>query len=899
MTASTGALSAALPQRYRLLRHLGEGGMATVYLAEDLKHHRKVALKVLRPELAAIIGAERFLKEIEVTANLQHPNILPLYDSGEADTYLYYVMPYVEGESLRDKLNREKQLPVEETVEIARGVAAALQFAHEHGVIHRDIKPENVLLQSGQPVVADFGIALAISQAGGTRLTETGLSLGTPHYMSPEQASGDRQLDARTDIYSLGAMVYEMLTGDPPYSGNTVQAVVAKILTETPSPISRTRSLVPHNVEAAVEKALAKAPADRFGSAAKFAEALVNPAFTLAHTIAVGVRPAPAAWSWNRLSVLLLALAVVSTAAALWGWFRPAPAKPVSRFSIRLSGGDALAPTFTGRFALSPDGRRMVYLGSAEQGTRLWVREWDALRPMSLPGTDGAQNPFFSPDGSRVGFVTTTNNPRAVKVVSLAGGPPLTITDSLVDLGGASWGRDGYIYFDGRLPGDGIARVPETGGLPEAVTMPDSSRREVRHIQPEALPNGRGVLFGVVGRGTLSGFPAGRDVAVVDLATGRHHVLLEGFSPRYTASGHLLYVTTAGSLMAAPFDPDRLELTGGPVAVVDGVGQRFEQADVAVSTNGTLIYVAGSSAPSPAELVWVTREGTATGVDPAWPGIFNSVSLSPDGRRLAVGVRQGAGSHVWVKQLERGPAVKLTFEGDVNLRPAWTPDGRQLAFIAQRGQNRYLYSAMADGSAPARLLRDGTRTTDETEYSEAAYSADGEWLVYRAMQNLFAVRTRGDTARVTLVVSPYSETRPALSPDGQWLAYASDETGRDEIYVRPFPSTASAKWQLSTNGGTEPVWARSGRELFYKNAHNQLVLAAVLPGEAFTVGEQRVLFSAAEYLADRWAQTYDVAPDGSRFVMIRQSSATGAEEELIVVENFFEELKAKVKRSRD
>ncbi|MFQ5551660.1 MAG: serine/threonine-protein kinase, partial [Gemmatimonadales bacterium] len=275
MSSRPSELTAALARRYSIDREIGQGGMATVYLAEDMKHHRQVAVKVLRPELAAILGGERFLKEIEVTAGLQHPNILPLYDSGEAASFLYYVMPYLEGESLRDKLNRETQLGLEETVQLAREISGALQFAHDRGVVHRDIKPENILLQAGQALVADFGIALAVSQAGGTRLTETGLSLGTPHYVSPEQATGDRDVDSRSDVYSLGAMVYEMLTGEPPHTGNTRQAIVAKVLTDTPIPISRTRNLVPANVEAAVQRALAKSPADRFTDADGFAAALI------------------------------------------------------------------------------------------------------------------------------------------------------------------------------------------------------------------------------------------------------------------------------------------------------------------------------------------------------------------------------------------------------------------------------------------------------------------------------------------------------------------------------------------------------------------------------------------------------------------------------------------------
>src|SRR5213595_3360007 len=279
MSDALERLGAALAEHYAIERQIGAGGMATVYLARDLKHDRAVALKVLRPELAAVLGIERFLSEIRVTAHLQHPHILPLFDSGQAGGLIYYVMPYVEGESLRHRLEREKQLPIEEAVRLASGIASALDYAHRHGVIHRDIMPENILFQDGEAVVADFGIALALSAAAGSRLTETGLSLGTPQYMSPEQATGDRLIDSRSDIYSLGAVLYEMLAGEPPHTGPTVQSVIAKLLTERPTRIRTVRDTVPEGIDAAVAKALAKVPADRFGGAAEFAAALaVSPA---------------------------------------------------------------------------------------------------------------------------------------------------------------------------------------------------------------------------------------------------------------------------------------------------------------------------------------------------------------------------------------------------------------------------------------------------------------------------------------------------------------------------------------------------------------------------------------------------------------------------------------------
>ncbi|MHC4294954.1 MAG: serine/threonine-protein kinase, partial [Planctomycetota bacterium] len=340
-------LREAFANRYAVERELGEGGMATVYLATDLKHHRQVAIKVLRPELAAVLGAERFVQEIKTTANLQHPHILPLFDSGEADGFLYYVMPFIDGESLRDKLNRETQLGVEEAVKITTEVADALDYAHRQNVIHRDIKPENILLHDGRPMVADFGIALAVSAAAGGRKTETGLSLGTPHYMSPEQATAEKDITARSDLYSLGSVLYEMLTGEPPHTGGSAQAIIMKIVTEPADPVTKIRKSVPAHVAAATAKSLEKLAADRFESAAKFAEALTNPAFTLPTTRTTMVAGVQASWQWNRLSIAATALTAVAIVVALWGWLRPQPEvpKPVSRYSVAIPEEEAL---FTG-----------------------------------------------------------------------------------------------------------------------------------------------------------------------------------------------------------------------------------------------------------------------------------------------------------------------------------------------------------------------------------------------------------------------------------------------------------------------------------------------------------------------------------------------------------------------
>ncbi len=412
---SLDSLRASLADRYTIERELGQGGMATVYLAEDLKHHRRVAIKVLRPELSAVIGAERFVREITTIASLQHPHILGLIDSGEVEGTAYYVMPFVEGESLRDRLVREKQLPIGDAVRIAGEVAGALDYAHRHGVIHRDIKPENILLHDGSALVADFGIALAARSAG-TRMTETGMSLGTPHYMSPEQAMGEREITARSDVYALGCVTYEMLVGEPPFTGPTAQAIIAKVMTGEPLALTVQRKTVPAHVEAAVMTALQKLPADRFESAKAFADALGNPGFTasMAGTVGAG---GIASMRKNRLFGATAVVAVLALLAAGWGWLRPqshqTPA--VIRYRIALDAVPSIRD-WSGELAISPDGNVLVHTGGPNGA--LLVRRRDELGFTPMPATEHAQGPFFSPDGASVGYFSSGR----LMVASLAGG---------------------------------------------------------------------------------------------------------------------------------------------------------------------------------------------------------------------------------------------------------------------------------------------------------------------------------------------------------------------------------------------------------------------------------------------------------------------------------------------
>jgi serine/threonine protein kinase len=588
MSEPVTRLNAALEGRYRIRREIGEGGMATVYLADDLRHERKVALKVLKPELAAVVGADRFLAEIRTTANLQHPHILPLFDSGEADSYLYYVMPHVEGETLRDRLEREKQLPVDEAVRIATDVAEALHSAHEQGIIHRDVKPANILMSKGRPLVADFGIALAVAEAGGGRLTETGLSMGTPFYMSPEQASADREPSAASDVYSLACVLYEMLVGDPPYMASSAQAVLAKILTEEARAPTAARASIPPNVDAAIKRALEKVPADRFTSAQDFAKALADPAFRygdVAATAAVGD-----AAVWKRLSIATSLSTVVLASVAAWALLRPEQLPPsVARFESPFREGQApLGPS-----EILRDGSGLVYVGagSGSSPSQLWLRRWDDLDARPIPGTEGARVSFsggllgVSPDGQEVAFVT--GGPGPLRVVPLAGGPSRTLIDLAWE---AFWSHDGWIYF--MTENLNLARVPSSGGVAQAVT--ELLEGESIHAFPHLLPDGNTLLFQVFHGG--AGIDA--EIWALDLETGDRRALLSGNNPRYAASGHLLFGSNDGRLMAAPFDPDAAEVTGEPTPVVEGVRNDPSRGHVTytISEDGTLAYVGGIAA---------------------------------------------------------------------------------------------------------------------------------------------------------------------------------------------------------------------------------------------------------------------------------------------------------------
>ncbi len=887
MTDAFARLTAALADRYRLERELGAGGMATVYLAQDLRHDRKVAVKVLRPELAAVIGAERFLAEIKTTANLQHPHILPLFDSGEADSFLFYVMPYVEGISLRDRVTREHQLPVDDAVRIAREVAGALDYAHRHGVIHRDIKPENILLHDGSALVADFGIALAASKAG-SRMTETGMSLGTPHYMSPEQAMGEREITARSDVYALGCVTYEMLAGEPPFTGPTAQAIIARVMTEEPRRLAIQRRSVPPQVEAAVLHALEKLPADRFATAAQFAEALAGQGPAITTRLAATSPGSFAAGAvWRRRFHFASAVALLAIGLGVWGWARARSAGPRPIEQRYISLGDSVqlqTEILTGPpLALSPDASRLAFVGDTL--ARLWIKRREALEPQLLPGTDHASSPVFSPDGRWLAYVADGH----LRKVRVEGGPSATIADSAGGGFGLAWLDDGTLVFPD-LSLLGLRRVSESGGA-VTVALPDSDFKGLAPMLPTPLPRARGVLFQACGSGCVT-----MGLHVLDLRSGRHRLLLNDVTMGwYLPSGHLLYVRRDGVALVAPFDLSTLEVRGAAVPVLQGVAQTLAITDLAWSASGTVVYAVGGLNATIVTLQQAGRGGVGAPFDPSWTGDFNSFALSPDGRRVAVGVSTpGAGLDIWIKQLDKGPFTRLTFSGR-DRRPAWSPDGREVAFVRDSGSGGDIYARAVDGGGSERRLVHLDRATQEVTWSH-----DGQWILVRTETgaagngDILAVRANGDSGMVRVATSASTELQPAMSPDGRWVAYASSDAGASQIFVRPFPNSDAGRWQVSNGGGTSPVWSADGRELFFMDDAGRLVAAELGAGTTFNVTELKPLFDARRFAHPGYHQAFEVTRDG-RFVFLAPPGAAAPTTRLVEVVNWFADLQAKLK----
>jgi eukaryotic-like serine/threonine-protein kinase len=875
-------LQVALVDRYRLERELGRGGMATVYLAQDLRHDRLVAVKVLRPELAAVIGAERFLAEIKTTAHLQHPHILPLFDSGQADTFLFYVMPFVEGESLRDRLTREKQLPIADAVRITTEVASALDYAHRHGVIHRDIKPENILLHDGQALVADFGIALAASRAGGTRMTETGLSLGTPQYMSPEQATAERELDARSDVYALGATTYEMLTGEPPFTGATTQAIIAKLMTESPRPLSVLRPTVSLPLEAAVLTALQKLPADRWPSAAAFADALAG---RTPSSVLVAARPADPRRSRAvrnaALGVLWLLSLVAAVAMARKYLVAAAGDSSVRQWNIALPDSAPVALTGPTPFgiwqravAISHQGNVVAYVAPKGQTTQLAIRRLDQLEVRVIPGTEGAYNPFFSPDGRWIGFFTGEE----LKKVPVDGGSPIALASGLVVSVGADWIDGDSILvanFEGALP----VWVPSSGGTPHPAATDSISR----NLQPSILA-GRHYVIGAAVGGLLvarsletgkSFMVTGRGLVPRDSTDAAERI--RGASPRYLPGGYLLSTMPGdGVLGAMPFDLVGMMPLGPAMPVVTGVRQEvsYGTGQYDIADDGTLVYIPGHNAEL-GVLAWTWQGGRLDTLPFPRSGYFGLL-LSPDGAHAMVRRLLAAGN------LYESLLIDLVRHQES--RP-W--DDRIAKSVAIWMDNERVYRCCGPDSVPeAYDVATGTsRPLPKPRHEVRAISPDGRWwfswrLNPKELSGDGFLEAAGDTATAPLPIGPGSWAS-SFSPDSRWLAVtALLRGGKRSIAVVPVPFDGR-RFEIATDG-EQPLWFPDGRRIVYRRGGQFMVVEVDTRNGHFVVSAPRPLPFGPSLRVPGWA--YGLAPDGRLLVIAGPGETTA--DHLNVITNF-------------
>jgi hypothetical protein len=794
-------LNAALEGRYRIERELGKGGMATVYLAADLRHERRVALKVLKPELAALVGAERFLTEIKTTANLQHPHVLPLFDSGEADGFLFYVMPHIEGESLRERLERDRQLPVDEAVSITKAVAQALQHAHDRGVVHRDVKPANILLQDGQPVVADFGIALAVSAGGAGRLTETGLSLGTPHYMSPEQAAGDQGVDHRSDIYALGCVLYEMLAGEPPFTGRTPQAVLARILTDEPRKLDEVRPTVPRNVADAVGSALQKLPADRFQAVQAFNTALANPAYRQGPS---GQLEAPGTAHTLRsrmhaVLTLILVIAAVSMGALLSrAQEGPAPAPPMA-FTL-LEGGLVEAVDIV-------DDGTVAWISQGQ----IHVRPAGSVESAPIPGIDAAGRSFaLDPGGGRLAYTDREMN---LWLVELPSGSRTRLWDGEQRgriLGQVAWSDEGWIYGSGVIDGENtLVRFSPVGDV-EIVWLPGDS------IIPAGVlpvPDGEGVFVYLYSAG------AARTVHLDPARGDTVSVAQDAVAAGWLAPNYLIFARPGeGTVRALRWDLASRTPIGPEVPLPTSSGTGTWGERFALSASGNLVHVTGGSGVDTRRAVdslshfyvWDGR-GSIERL-PIEPTDHPDAAISHDGRRVAY----TRGGDIRVFDLERGTDQALTRDGADLHDPVWSPAGDSIAY--RTAENRIAIRA-ADGSGSERVL---DVFPDSVVPFPSQWLHDGTLVVRGSLSgnmDLYSLSTSGNGTPEVLVGTAFTETRPKVSPDGRWIAYVSRAGGGSTLFIRRWPDFSEAR-VLSEEGervstASEPIWSAGSDRLTY------------------------------------------------------------------------------------
>ena len=880
---------------YEIVSAVGAGGMGEVYRARDTRLDRTVAIKVLPQHLADTPEArQRFEREARAVSALNHPHICTLHDVGSQDGTEFLVMEYLEGETLAARLEKGP-LPLEQVLKLGIEIADALDKAHRQGIIHRDLKPGNIMLTKSGAKLLDFGLAkaavapasVATLTAAVTRttpVTQQGTIVGTFQYMSPEQVEG-KEVDARSDIFSFGAVLYEMLTGQRAFPGKSQLSVASAILEKEPAPISTAKPMTPPMMERAVNRCLAKEPDDRWQTARdlelelKWIAGSGSQSAVAAPVIARNKIRELVAW----IVAGVCALAAVTFGVLHWSHTPEKPRVVRSYVKATLSSGFLFSGQVSG-FALSPDGLRLAYVALNANGKGgLWVRPLDSLQAQPLAGTDDASYPFWSPDSRTIGFFAGGK----LKRIEASGGPPLTLCDAPLPRGG-SWSQAEEILFAPNLNAP-LFRVSASGGTATPVTSLDAAKGEVTHRWPQFLPDGRHFLY-------LAGSPYGlkenpmNSVVVGSLDSKERKLLMHTHSSATYASGHILFLRQ-NTLMAQPFDAKRLEFTGEAFPVADPV--REEETTIrsyfSASQNGVLTYLEGTG-EADRELVWIDRSGKTVGKVPGQDA-YSAPRISPDGKKVAY-VRGASGFDIWSYDLARGVKTPLTFgsgSGQSNLFPVWSPDGQRIAYTSVRGGKFGFYQRPADGSGSEEVLLEGT---DYVKYL-SDWSPDMNYLSYQdnhqGVASTFVLPLSAERNPHPFLQSPFTTVRASFSPDGKWLAYCSNESGDLKAYVVPFPGPGG-KWQVSSGGGDFPRWRRDGKELFYFSLDNKMMAVEIkASGSSFVIGAVRQLFETRAYRSQVGA--YDVTADGQRFILAYEPGQPN--EAITLVENWDAESKRK------
>jgi Tol biopolymer transport system component len=880
---------------YEVLAPLGAGGMGEVYRAKDTRLDRTVALKVLPSELSANpVLRGRLEREAKAISGLAHPHICTLHDVGQDDGIDYLVMEYLEGETLAERLQKGP-LALEQALKCGIEIAEALDAAHRQGVVHRDLKPGNVMLTKSGAKLLDFGLAklqegdpsdpATSASAIPTEhrpLTEIGTILGTYPYMAPEQLEG-KDTDARADLFAFGAMLHEMVTGRRAFDGESRASVIAAILEREPPPVSTLQPLSPPGLDHVVKACLAKDPDDRWHSAHDLASALrwVAEAGSQAGIAAPVVERRKSRERIAWAAAVLGFLGTAATSVALWATYET---PGVVQSSLLPPDGARFEPA-SGAMVLSPDGTRVAFVASDEDGMRLlWVRSLSALAAQPLAGTESASDPFWSPDGRFIGFISNGK----LRRVDASGGPPQPLCDAGYGAGGA-WGPDGTILFapDSR---DVIYKVPASGGTPVPVTAFDESRGEDSHRFPRFLPDGRHFLF--LGLAAVETPDTDRGFAIFAASldsADRKLIVATDSSARYASSGHLLFLRNQ-TLVAQPFDPGTLELSGDAVPVAETVGRTSSgQAIFSVSHTGRLLYQGGPVSKD-SRLVWLERDGRE-GSTIGKPADYVAPALSHDETRVAVAINdpQTQLGDIWVFDIERGTSTPLTFDPADDTWPRWSADDRTIYFMSRGSGQGDVYSRSSTGTGPVELVYGG-----EGAHYPHSFSPDGATGWLNSKSNYATAGTGFDIYRIDLeshkaeayLQATFTEVNPEISPDGRWLLYQTDESGHFEVYVQSLLDDGG-KWQISTDGGFRPKWTREGREILFQAPDRTLMAVEVRLEPTFSPGVPTLLFDPrAREIPGR---QYDVTSDGNRF-LVNQTVEQPAVEPLTLVQNWTSEL---------